>query len=77
MLGKFKAFGYDYDVGFFLDEETFFILLQITPHRGVGGNLDILVDDNHIDFKIFANFYSVHQQRLDSRIDKIAQGKIN
>jgi hypothetical protein len=25
MLGKFEAFGYDYDVGFFIDEETFFL----------------------------------------------------
>jgi hypothetical protein len=32
MLGKFKAFGYDYDVGFFIDEETFFILFQIISH---------------------------------------------
>jgi hypothetical protein len=24
MLGKFKAFGSEYDVGFFIDEETFF-----------------------------------------------------
>jgi hypothetical protein len=24
MLGKFKAFEYDYYVGFFIDEETFF-----------------------------------------------------
>jgi len=32
MLGKFKAFGYDYDVGFFIDEETFFILFQVIFH---------------------------------------------
>ena len=61
----------DYDVGFFINMKSFFVLFGIIADFRARGNDHILVDDGHVNFAVGPHMHPVHENRIDDTKDQI------